>query len=108
MIVFNPKTVSEHNTLGRTVALVTFLLGSLIVSLYYFTAYSGVIYISFLFMVSFFLINSILSVILISLFLKNKNDRKSILITLILMFTNIPIGYLYLQIGFKIYGHLNS
>ena len=108
MIALNPKTVSDYNSLSRKVALVTFLLGSLIVSLYYFTAYSGVIYISFLFMVSFFLLNSLLFISLISLFFKNKNDRKSIMITLLIIFMNIPIGYLYLQIGFKIYGHLNS
>ncbi len=108
MIALNPKTVSDYNTLSRKVALLTFLLGSLIVSLYYFTAYSGVIYISFLFMVSFFLLNSLLFIILVSFFFKNKNDRKSILISLLIMFMNIPIGYLYLQIGFKIYGHLNS
>lgn len=108
MIALNPKNVSDYNTLSRKVALLTFLLGSLIVSLYYFTAYSGVIYISFLFMVSFFLLNSLLFIILISLYFKNKNDRKSILISLLIMFMNIPIGYFYLQIGFTIYGHLNS
>jgi len=108
MIALNPKTVSDYNTLSRKVALLTFLLGSLIVSLYYFTAYSGVIYISFLFMVSFFLLNSLLFIILISLFFKNKNDRKAILISLLIMFMNIPIGYFYLQIGSTIYGHLNS
>jgi hypothetical protein len=108
MIILNPKTVSDYNSLSRSVALVTFLLGSLIVSLYYFTAYSGVIYISFLFMVSFFVLNSLLFFSLIYLFFKNKNDRKAILISLLLMFMNIPIGYFYLQIGFTIYGHLNS
>jgi hypothetical protein len=99
----NPKTVSEHNSLGRKVALLTFLLGSLIVSMYYFTAYSGVIYISLFFMIAFFLLNTILSI-----FLKNKKDRKSILVTLFLMFLNVPIGYLFLQIGFKIYGTFNN
>jgi hypothetical protein len=108
MIILNPKTVSDYNSLSRSVALVTFLLGSLIVSLYYFTAYNGVIYISFLFMVSFFVLNSLLFFSLIYLFFKNKNDRKAILISLLLMFMNIPIGYFYLQIGFTIYGHLNS
>jgi hypothetical protein len=103
----NPKTVNDYNSFSRKVALVTFLLGSLILSLYYFTAYSGIIYISLFFMISFFFLNSILSFILLTLFFKNKNERKTILLSLFLMFLNIPIGYLYLQIGFKIYGLLD-
>lgn len=102
----NPKTVSDYNSLGRKLAVITFLLGSLIVALYYITAFSGVIYISLFYMISFFILNSILFTILLSLFIKNKKDRKSILITLFLMFINIPIGYIYLQLGFKIYGLL--
>ena len=104
----NPKKVSEYNSLGRKVALLTFLLGSLIVSIYYFTAYSGVIYISLFFMIAFFLLNIIPSLFLLSLFFKNKKERKSILVTLFLMLLNVPIGYLFLQIGFKIYGILNN
>ena len=100
----NLKTVSEFNSLGRKVALLTFLLGGFILALYYFTAYSGMIYISIFFMITFFVLNTSLSIILISLFLKNKNDRKSILVTLFLMFLNVPIGYLFLQIGFEVYG----
>jgi len=104
MMFENPKTVSDYNILSRKVALLTFVLGVLILALYYFTAYSGVIYISLFFMISFFLINSTLSVILISLYIKNKNKRKSILFTLFLMFLNIPIGYFLLQVGFQVYG----
>jgi len=104
----NPKTVSEYNSLSRKVALITFLLGSLIVALYYFTSFSGVIYISLFYMISFFIINTTLFTILVSLYFKNKKDRKSIFLSLFLMFLNIPIGYLYLQIGFKIYGLLTN
>jgi hypothetical protein len=104
----NPKTVSEYNSLGRKVALLTFLLGGFILALYYFTAYSGMIYISIFFMIAFFLLNIIPSLFLLSLFFKNKKERKSILVTLFLMLLNVPIGYLFLQIGFKIYGILNN
>lgn len=104
----NPKTVSEYNSLSRKVALITFLLGSLIVALYYFTSFSGVIYISLFYMISFFIINTTLFTILVSLFFKNKKDRKSIFLSLFSMFLNIPIGYLYLQMGFKIYGLLTN
>jgi hypothetical protein len=104
----NPKTVSEYNSLGRKVALLTFLLGGFILALYYFTAYSGMIYISIFFMIAFFILNIILSLFLLSLFFKNKKERKSILVTLFLMLLNVPIGYLFLQIGFKIYGILNN
>jgi hypothetical protein len=97
------KTTTDYILFSRKTALITFLLGSLIISLYYFTSYNGIIYISLFFMVSFFLINSILFIKLITLFIKNKEERKSITITLLLMLLNIPIGYLYTQIGFSIY-----
>ncbi|MGL2962631.1 hypothetical protein ACSVH2_02290 [Flavobacterium sp. RSB2_4_14] len=100
----NLSSVSDYNSLSRKVALLTFLLGGFILALYYLTAYSGMIYISLFFMITFFVLNTSLSIILISLFLKNKKDRKSILVTLFLMFLNVPIGYLFLQIGFEVYG----
>lgn len=102
-----PKTAIEYNNVGRKTALATFLIGSLIVALYYFTTYSGVIYISLFYMISFFILNSIVLVSLILFLLKNKKDKKSILATLFLMSLNLPIGYFYLQLGFKIYAQTN-
>jgi hypothetical protein len=102
-----PKTVIEYNNFGRKTALATFLTGGLIVALYYLTTYSGMIFISLFFIISFFILNFIISVSLIRLLLKNKKDKKSILTTLFLMSLNLPIGYAYLQLGFKIYAHTN-
>lgn len=103
----NLKTVTDYITFSRKTALITFLLGTIILSLYYFTSYSGVIYISLLFMITFFLLNSLLFVKLITFFFKNKEERKPITLTLLLMLLNLPIGYLYLQLGFSIYGLIN-
>jgi hypothetical protein len=100
-----PKTVIEYNNFGRKTALVTFVTGSLIVALYYYTAFSGMIFVSLFFIISFFLLNTAVSVSLIKLLLKNKKDKKSILTTLFLMSLNLPVGYAYLQLGFKIYAH---
>jgi len=100
-----PKTVIEYNNFGRKTALATFVTGSLIVALYYYTAFSGMIFVSLFFIISFFLLNTAVSVSLIRLLLKNKKDRKSILTTLFLMSLNLPVGYAYLQLGFKIYAH---
>jgi hypothetical protein len=100
-----PKTVIEYNNLGRKTALATFVTGSLIVALYYYTAFSGMIFVSLFFIISFFLLNTAVSVSLIRLLLKNKKDKKSILTTLFLMSLNLPVGYAYLQLGFKIYDH---
>ncbi|WP_412476871.1 hypothetical protein [Flavobacterium sp. TBRC 19031] len=102
-----PKTVIEYNNFGRKTALATFLTGGFIVALYYYTAFSGMIFISLFFIISFFLLNTVVSVSLIKLLLKNKKDQKSILITLFLMSLNLPVGYAYLQFGFKIYAHTN-
>lgn len=103
----NIKTVADYIALSRKIALITFLLGTLIVSLYYFTSYSGIIYISMFFMISFFLLNSVLFIKLVLFYFRNKEKRKVIIFTLLLMLLNLPIGYLYLQIGFSIYGLLN-
>jgi hypothetical protein len=100
-----PKTVIEYNNFGRKTALATFVTGSLIVALYYYTAFSGMIFVSLFFIISFFLLNTAVSVSLIRLLLKNKKDKKSILTTLFLMSLNLPVGYAYLQLGFKIYDH---
>ena len=100
-----PKTVIEYNNFGRKTALATFVTGSLIVALYYYTAFSGMIFVSLFFIISFFLLNTAVSVSLIRLLLINKKDRKSILTTLFLMSLNLPVGYAYLQLGFKVYAH---
>jgi hypothetical protein len=100
-----PKTVTEYNNFGRKTALATFVTGSLIVALYYYTAFSGMIFVSLFFIISFFLLNTVVSVSLIRLLLKNKKDKKSILTSLFIMSLNIPVGYAYLQLGFKIYAH---
>jgi hypothetical protein len=100
-----PKTVIEYNNFGRKTALATFVTGSLIVALYYYTAFSGMIFVSLFFIISFFLLNTAVSVSLIRLLLKNKKDKKSILTTLFIMSLNLPVGYAYLQLGFKIYAH---
>jgi hypothetical protein len=102
-----PKTIIEYNNFGRKTALATFLLGSLIVALYYYTAFSGMIFISLFFIISFFVLNTVVSVSLIKFLLKSKKDQKSILTTLFLMSLNLPVGYAYLQLGFKIYAHTN-
>jgi hypothetical protein len=100
-----PKTLIEYNNFGRKTALATFVTGSLIVALYYYTAFSGMIFVSLFFIISFFLLNTAVSVSLIRLLLKNKKDKKSILTTLFIMSLNLPVGYAYLQLGFKIYAH---
>jgi len=100
-----PKNVIEYNNFGRKTALATFVTGSLIVALYYYTAFSGMIFVSLFFIISFFLLNTAVSVSLIRLLLKDKKDRKSILTTLFLMSLNLPVGYAYLQLGFKVYAH---
>jgi hypothetical protein len=100
-----PKTVTEYNNFGRKTALATFVTGSLIVALYFYTAFSGMIFVSLFFIISFFLLNTVVSVSLIRLLLKNKKDKKSILTSLFIMSLNIPVGYAYLQLGFKIYAH---
>jgi hypothetical protein len=101
--MFELKKVEEYIKFGRLAALFSFLIGSLIIAVFYFTEYNGIIYISLLFIISAFIVNMYLASCLIYAFFKLKNYRKSIVITLFLMLLSIPIGLFYLDLGFTLY-----
>lgn len=105
MDFFNLKTVDEYCSMSRKIAFGSLLIGSLILLSYYFTKYNGIIYISLFFMVSAFLLNAVFFLKLSSLYFKEKNQQKNIASSLGIMLLNIPIGYLYLELGFHFFGH---
>jgi len=91
---------------SKKVAFLTFLVASILLLIFYFTEFNGMIYFSLLFIVAAFFVNTYQ---FITLFfqLKEKQIRKQILLTLGIMLLNIPVGYLYVEIGLKIYSHSN-
>jgi hypothetical protein len=64
------------------------------------------IYFSLLFTISALFINAYYFLKLI-LFFKERARRNQILLSLVIMLLNIPLGLLYLEIGLKIYSHSN-
>lgn len=100
------KTFKEVNAASRKVALLSFLTGTLIIALYFWSHYHGVIYFGLFFITAAFIGNSFFSVLLLHYFIKEKIHRKAILFSLLLIFLNVPIGLFYLDLGFEIYNHI--
>jgi len=96
------KTIST----SRKVTFLTFLVASILLLIFYFTEFNGMIYFSLLFTISALFINAYYFLKLILLF-REKVKRNQILLSLFIMLLNIPLGLLYLEIGLKIYSHSN-
>lgn len=89
--------------LAKKVAIFTFVVGTLLLGLYYFSKSTTFIVLSLLYMLVAFIFNSLV-VVKLFYFLFNKSKLKNkIQLTLLLLFLNIPIAYIYIQIGFKIF-----
>jgi hypothetical protein len=101
--MFELKKIDDYIKFGRLAALFSFLIGSVIIAVFYFTEYNGIIYISLLFIISAFMVNTYLACCLIYAFFKLKQHRKNIAITLFLMLLSIPVGLFYLDLGFTLY-----
>lgn len=100
------KTVKDVNVASRKAALFSFLIGTLILALYFFSHYHGVIYFGLFFIKVAFIVNSFFTVLLLHYFIKEKLHRKAVLFSLFLIFLNVPIGFFYLDLGFEIYHHI--
>lgn len=88
---------------GKKVALVSFLTGSLILLIYYFSHYNGIIYFALFFCMAAFVVNGFLFIKLTVELFKNSVFKNKILQTLLLMLLNIPVGFGYFELGFHIY-----
>ncbi len=97
---------NEVNVASRKVALLSFLIGTLILALYFLTHYHGVIYLGLFFITTAFILNSFFTVLLLYFYIKERKHRKMILFSILLIFLNIPIGFFYLDLGFEIYNHI--
>ena len=95
--------VDDCIAVGRKVALVTFLLGSVILAAYYFNNHSSIIFLSLFFMVAAIFINTYVFLRLIMCWTTNKSEGNKIRNTLFLLLLNIPIAYVYVKIGLEIY-----
>jgi hypothetical protein len=95
------KKLSEET---RTIELVmgTFIISTVLFALYMFTnKNANVLVFAFPFVVSALLLNGIMLFHLIDRFIKLYNDRRDIAVKILLLLSNIPIGYLYYVVGIK-------
>jgi hypothetical protein len=104
--ILNPKMINEvvkNIAYGKKVALFTFLVATFLIALFYWTEFAGIIYFSLFFFISAFIINTYTFCLLSKDFFNEKEMRKTIVTTILLLFINIPIGLVYFEIGFRIY-----
>jgi hypothetical protein len=89
-------TTERHIKLGRLSAIISFLLGTIIFGLYYFTSADIFIWVGFLFIILTGLFNLGLISKIISPAIKDSNDRQKLVKTAIFMALNIPIAIFYI------------
>lgn len=99
----SPNTIEKTIANGKKAALASFFLGSLILLIYYFSHYNGIIYFALFFCMAAFIINGFFFIQLTIELFKKSVFKNKILQTLLLMLFNIPIGVGYFEIGFHIY-----
>ena len=101
-------TLNNDISFGRKVSLLTFLVASLLMFIFYLTEFNGTIYFVFLFFFTALGFNSYIFLKLVISYFKENEKRKTILFTLLLLLLNVPVGILYTDLGFKIYNTIMS
>jgi TRAP-type mannitol/chloroaromatic compound transport system permease small subunit len=97
------ETIEGIISFSRKTTIWSFLIGTLILALYFLTHLNSIIYLALFFMIAATFLNAILFIKLVLSLKKNKEKRKSIFNTLLLMLVNIPFGILYIYLGFEIF-----
>ena len=72
---FSIKNIEEQIIVSRKIAVLTFITGSLILLLYYFTRYHGVIYLSLLFIVCAVFVNTFFPIYFCTVFIKKETIK---------------------------------
>jgi len=88
---------------SKKIALWSFFIGTLILLLYYFTLLGVFIYLGLFFSITAIFLNGFFFINLLLLVKGNKEKRSSIFQAVLLMLANIPIGILYIYLGFEIF-----
>ena len=86
----------KKEKLGKTVALISFVLGSILIGLYFFTEKAELLLIGFYFIVLIIIINFAVFIASIVEAVTNKQLRKKLLNNCAIMLLNIPVAFFYL------------
>lgn len=99
-------TSKKHITLGKWIALISFIIGTLIFGLYFFTSNGELLFIGYGFVILAGIVNLI---ILLAILIKSTSDsanRKKLLKTGGLMLINIPILFIFIYGTMFLLGHM--
>lgn len=97
------KTTPDIIRATRFVVLLTLLLGTGLMVWYYYNPCGQVIYLSLFYIISMLFLNSYFGIRLLQLLFTEPDHRQSVAGAIVLLLTNIPVGYFYIQLGLHIY-----
>ena len=86
----------RKENLGRAITFISFVLGSILVGLYYFTEKAELLFIGYIFVVLIVILNIAVFIASIVEAIKNTPLRKKLITNSAIMLLNIPIAYLYI------------
>lgn len=86
----------RKENLGKTVALVSFILGSVLVGLYFFTEMAELLFIGYIYLIIIVIINIAVFIGSMVEAVNNKPLRKTLLKNSAIMLLNIPVAFLYI------------
>jgi hypothetical protein len=92
-------TTKQQIKQARLAALISFLSGTMIFSLYFFTSYGGLLFIGYAFIAVTGIINLVILVSICIKAISDKVNRKKLLFTAVLMLLNIPVMLFYCWVG---------
>ena len=101
-ILSNRKPEAGITEISRIIALVSFVIGTLILTLFYWTENLTLTMVGLFYLVLAFIINSVFLVGLVIKLINKESDKKQVLISIGLMLINIPIVILYYNIAMEI------
>ena len=102
--ILNNKKETEFGIIkmSRNVALISFIIGTLILLTFYFSERTGLVFIGFLYLLVTVVINLIFLIGLIMNLVTKESDRKKTWISIGFLLANIPIVILYYNIALYI------
>ena len=86
----------KKENIGKTVALISFILGSILVGLFFFTEKAELLFIGYIFIFFIVIVNIGVFIASIVEAINNKSIRKKLFINSAIMLLNIPVAYFYL------------
>ncbi|WP_297517963.1 hypothetical protein [Flavobacterium sp.] len=97
------KTTPDIIRATRFVVILTFFLGTGLMVWYYYNPCGEVIYLSLFYIISMLFLNSYFGIRLLQLMFTEPEFRQAVAGAIVLLLTNIPVGYFYIQLGLHIY-----